>query len=162
MCVCVFCWYECACLLFVAQCWHLQKNTGWIRGQLASDSAWFPYYYPTVAWPASHTHTFIHTDTHSPCVISALLKYILDTIAYNSLFCAFFNCLHLSSIQTQSPWRHKTPSIDVFTAICFQCSNHPFTVSECIIHGLVIINSCSRTQTIHFRELRSSLQQIAK
>lgn len=68
-----FCW--CLCILFLYLNADIFEMRVEILGQCLSESTWFLHYYPTVAWPASHTHT----HTHVPCVISILLKYILDT-----------------------------------------------------------------------------------
>lgn len=58
VCTCVLLICVCVYLVFVAQCWQIK--TGWIWGQCVAELAWFPFYYPTVAWPASVSHTLMH------------------------------------------------------------------------------------------------------
>ena len=76
--VCVFCWYGCVYLVFVAQCWHIQKR----QGESGVSVAWFHYYYPTVAWPACLSHTHKHTHIVSK---SSALCWNIFWIPYHSI-----------------------------------------------------------------------------
>lgn len=73
----VFCWVllMLVYLVFVPQCWHIRNESG----NIGSVSVWVDLISPLLPNCGLTCISHTHTHTHVPCVISILLKYILDT-----------------------------------------------------------------------------------